>query len=75
MFRLFETSNSPLVSVILAGMGSAKLIVSPLLAVARAARSVPAPLSAVLVTVIIAARRWAGVVASANKATARMRIE
>jgi predicted lipid carrier protein YhbT len=40
-----------------AGKLTAKLIVSPSAALASAARSVPAPLSAVLVTVIVAARR------------------
>src|SRR5262245_43085081 len=66
MFKLFRITNPALVSVILAGVGSAKLIVSPLLALARAARSVPAPLLAVLVTVIVAARRLAGATHSAN---------
>src|SRR5215831_14342931 len=60
------TENVPLLAVIVEGIGSAKLIVSPLFALARAARSVPAPLSAVLVTVIVAARKWANAAASAN---------
>src|ERR1043165_2475829 len=67
MFTLFETRSCPLVSVMVAGAGSAKLIVSPLLALARVARSVPAPLSAVLVTVIVAAWRFAAVTARAEK--------
>src|ERR1043166_7982492 len=48
---LLAIKSSPLVNVILAGVVNAKLIVSPFAAPARAARSVPAPLSAGLVTV------------------------
>src|SRR5262249_49194234 len=66
MFRLFRIATA-LASVILAGVSSAKLIVSPSLALARAARRVAARLSAMLVTVIVAARRLAGVAHSANR--------
>src|SRR5262245_61796910 len=61
MLTFLATSSSLFVSVILDGVGSAKLMVSPLAALARAERSVPAPLSAVLVTVMVAARRPVGV--------------
>src|SRR5260221_561134 len=53
MFTLLETRSSPVVSRIVAGAGSKKLIVSPSAALASAARSVPGPLSSVLVTVIV----------------------
>src|SRR6266481_2388240 len=49
---LLVTSNSPLVSRMVPVTPDA-LMVSPLAALARAARSVPAPLSAVLLTVIV----------------------
>jgi hypothetical protein len=49
------TSNSPLVSAMVAGMASEKLTVSPFTALARASRNVPGPLSAVLVTVSVRA--------------------
>src|SRR5258706_4835337 len=54
--KLRLMSNSPLVIQIEPGVGSAKVIVSPLAALAMAARKVPGPLSAVLVTAIVAAR-------------------
>src|SRR5215471_8246713 len=63
--RLFTAKLPPLTTTV-EGIGSAKLIVSPFWALARAARSVPAPLSAVLVTVIVAARKWANAAARAN---------
>ena len=50
---LFVTSNSPLVSVMVPVME--KLMMSPFATLVRALRSVPAPLSAVLVTVSVAA--------------------
>src|SRR5438874_10653096 len=53
---LFETRSSPLVNVILDPAGSEKLMTSPSAAVATALRSVPGPLSALLVTVMVAAR-------------------
>jgi hypothetical protein len=49
------------------------LIVSPFAALARAVRSVPVPLLAVLVTVMVAACRLAGAVASKARDTARAR--
>src|SRR6058998_2978396 len=52
MVTLFEITSSPLVSMIAAGVATEKLIVSPLATLANAARSVPAPLLAVLVTVL-----------------------
>src|SRR5690242_4324304 len=55
-----------LVSVIFDGAGREKTMVSPLVATPTAARSVPGPLSAVLVTVIVAARNSAGAIASAS---------
>ena len=55
MVTLFEITSSPLVSMIAAGVATEKLIVSPLATLANAARSVPAPLLAVLVTVFVAA--------------------
>src|SRR5262249_11558966 len=54
--KFFETSSSPLVSVIVVGDGSENLMVSPLLAFFRAARSEPGPLSAALVTLRVAER-------------------
>src|ERR1043166_8605669 len=62
MLTLLETTNSPLVSVIFAGVASAKLMVSPFAALASAPRSEPVPLSAALVTVIVAACRLASAV-------------
>src|SRR5258706_1737511 len=55
MFRVLSKLKAPLVSVIMAGQESEKLIVSPSAALDSAERSVPAPLSAVLVTVMVAA--------------------
>src|SRR5712671_2670317 len=55
MATFLATRSSPLVSVMVAGVIREKLIVSPLAAPASASRSVPGPLSAVLVTVIVAA--------------------
>jgi hypothetical protein len=55
MVTLLVTSNSPLVSRMVPVTPDAS-IVSPLAALARAARSVPGPLSAVLVTLIVSAR-------------------
>jgi hypothetical protein len=48
-------SNSSLVRVIVLLAGSEKLIVSPAVAALIACRSEPGPLSAVLVTVMVAA--------------------
>src|SRR5262249_49305877 len=56
MAKFFETSSSPLVSVIVVGDGSESLMVSRLLAFFRAARSEPGPLSAALVTLRVAER-------------------
>ena len=50
-------------SVMVAGVVNEKLIVSPLAATVRAARSEPAPLSAALETVMVAAPKPAGLVA------------
>src|SRR4029077_1244255 len=55
MFTFLVTNNSPLVRLIVAGRPNAKVIVSLLPAAAIAARSVPCPVSAVLVTTIVAA--------------------
>jgi hypothetical protein len=55
MLRLLSINNSPLVSVMVAGRPSEKLMASPLTAVPSAARSVPGPLSAGLVPVIVPA--------------------
>src|SRR5438093_6777728 len=55
MVTLLEMTSWPVVSVIVAGVVRAKLIVSPLAALANAVRSVPGPLLAVLVTVIVVA--------------------
>ena len=67
MFKFFETSSSPLVSVMVAGAGRENLIVSPLRAFFRAVRSEPGPVSAVLVTVRVAAPA----VCAASSATRR----
>jgi hypothetical protein len=53
--RLLLINSSPLVRVIVAGNESAKLMLSFAPAAAIAARKVPGPLSAVLVTVIVPA--------------------
>ena len=55
MVTLLFTSSSPLVSVIVAGVETEKSIVSPSFAFASAWRNEPAPLSFVLVTVMVAA--------------------
>ena len=52
MAKLSVMANSPLVSRMVPVTPDASMV-SPLAALARAARSVPAPLSAVLVTVIV----------------------
>jgi hypothetical protein len=51
MLMLLVIFRVPDVSWIVDGFGSAKIIVSPFWAAAKSARSVPGPLSAVLVTV------------------------
>src|SRR5436190_20440327 len=53
MTRLLLIINSPLVSGIVAGIDTEKTMVSPLLALARACRNVPAPLSELFVTVMV----------------------
>src|SRR5439155_12950661 len=74
IFKFFETSSSPLVSVMVAGAASENWIVSPLREFFSAARREPAPLSAVLVTVRVAARSWADVVSNVAKHAARARV-
>src|SRR5262245_65499951 len=64
IFRFLVTASSPPVSVIVAGTGSANVIVSPLRELLMAARNDPAPLSAALVTVRVAACDMAGAAAS-----------
>ena len=63
MVRLFVKESSPLVSVIVAGVVTEKVIVSPLAARAMAARSEPGPLSAVFETVMVAACKLADALA------------
>ncbi len=55
MVTLLVTSNSPLVSKMVPETPDASMV-SPSAALARAARNVPAPLSAVLVTLFVAPR-------------------
>jgi hypothetical protein len=50
MVRFFETLSVPDVSWIVEAVGRAKTIASPLVAFANAARRLPGPLSAVVVT-------------------------
>src|SRR5262245_57966192 len=64
--RLFETTSSPAVRVMVAGAARRKAMVAPLRARLMAARSEPETLSAVVVTVRVPARSWRG--AAARKA-------
>src|SRR5262245_25620008 len=72
--RLFETTSSPPVRVMVAGAGREKVIVSPLQALLRAARREPATLSAVVVTARVPARRWAGAAANRAREAARAKL-
>src|SRR5258706_11055818 len=67
---LFETRSSPLVNVILDPAGREKLMTSPSAVAATAVRSVPGPLSPLLVTVIVAARAL-GLVAKVPRRNAK----
>jgi hypothetical protein len=60
------------VIVIVLSVGNEKMIVSPLAALLSAARSVPVPLSAVFVTMIVPAKPRKDVVAESAKASVRM---
>src|SRR5436309_15538615 len=66
MARFFETSSSPLVSLMVDDAGSENLMVSPAREFLSTARNEPVPLSAAEVTVRVAARRLAAI--AINKA-------
>src|SRR5262245_38657400 len=74
MVRFLLTTSSPLVNVIVAGVATEKLIVSPGLASAIAWRNEPAPLSLVLVTVMVAARPFCAIVMAAQSSVIRIKV-